>query len=140
MSRPRLAPRFRLTVDGEAVAFLTAAGLDIGHDIVECDDGMGHVFPMPAQNHPVDVSLRHGAVPRSAAFRGWLNAFLLDRIDRRNVAISLTSESGAQPLVTWHLVDAFPVRLSAPGLVAGADPVEVEQLDLRADRLTVDLH
>ncbi|MET8623827.1 phage tail protein [Kitasatospora sp. NPDC004669] len=133
------AYRFRVTVGEDVMAFNSASGLDIAVNTIEYQDGAGNVFQMPARDG-LKISLKRGIITGQSRLFDWFNSVSLNQVDKKDVAISLTNESGSELLVTWNVVNAFPTSVSSPNLDASSNETTIEQLDLAAEKLTVEFH
>lgn len=132
--------RYRVTVGNDSMAFSAVSGIELAHETMTYKDGIGGVFHMPGQIVPVNLTLRRGVVKAAGELFDWINSISLNQVDKKDISISLTSESGSELLVTWNVVNAFPTKLSAPGLDAMSNEIAIEEMSLMADRVTVHFH
>ncbi|GAA2131041.1 hypothetical protein GCM10009760_04290 [Kitasatospora kazusensis] len=132
--------RFRVAVDGEEMAFQGVSGLSLSFEKIEYRDGMGGRFQMPGQREALNISLKRGVVSGQAQFYEWMNSISLNKVEKKDISISLTDDAGTGLFVTWNVVNAFPVKLTAPDFDASSNEIAIEQLDLVADRVTVQFH
>lgn len=131
-------PVYRYSVDfgGEAIAFSEVSGLEIGVETIVYKDGLG-IKRMPGQPTDVNLTLKRGIVKAGSQFYEWINSISLNQVDKKDITISLTDESGETPLVTWKVFNVFPTKLSAPSFDATANDVAIETLELMADKITI---
>ena len=131
-------PVYRYTVDfgGEAIAFSEVSGLEIGVETIVYKDGLG-VKRMPGQPTDTKLTMKRGIVKAGSQFYDWLNSISLNQVDKKDITISLTDETGTDPIVTWKVFNAFPSKLSAPSFDAKANDVAIESLELMADKITI---
>ncbi|MDF2866829.1 MAG: phage tail protein [Gammaproteobacteria bacterium] len=131
-------PVYRYTVDfgGEAIAFSEVSGLELGVETIVYKDGLG-VKRMPGQPVDTKLTMKRGIVKAGSQFYTWLNSISLNQVDKKDITISLTDETGATPIVTWKVFNAFPSKLSAPSFDAKANDVAIESLELMADKITI---
>lgn len=94
------------------------------------------------QRYPVrvrypDLVLKRGLLRQSGIW-DWIRDSIenLD-IHPRNVDVTLLNEAH-EPLITWHLVGAWPVRWAASDLSASNNAIVVETLQLAYQYFTVD--
>jgi phage tail-like protein len=99
-------------------------------------------------NHPTkvngvykvgDVTLKRGLIGSLDLF-GWVDAIRTgDHTMIRSVTISLQDEAHAGPVMTWKLLNARPIRYTAPSLNAktGTD-VAIEELVLSIEDLSIE--
>jgi phage tail-like protein len=95
---------------------------------------------MPGQAQSVTLTLKRGVMPKNSQLYDWMNSISLNRVEKKDISISLTNEAGQELLVTWNVSNAFPTKLSAPSLDAASNEVAFEELSLAADRVTVNFH
>lgn len=106
--------RFQCTIGGATVAFSSVSGLEIGVATIEYKDGLGNWFQMPGQASALNITLRRGAPGSvSGVWKQWADGVGYNEVDKRDLPITLTAESGDQPLVSWNVMDAFPVKVAA---------------------------
>jgi phage tail-like protein len=60
----------------------------------------------------------------------WYDAVRTGRFKARNVSIVVHDTSGADDLVEFQLVDAFPVKWIGPELSAGGNNLAIESLEV----------
>ncbi len=142
---PIAAYRYRVHVrgaDGKDAELLCSAvsGLELGVETIEYKDGFGNVFQMPGQRQAINFTLRRGVFRKSSSLYDWFNTITLNAVEKKDITISLTDESGENPLVTWNVFDVFPNRLSPPSFDASSNEVAVEEISLTAARLTVEFN
>ena len=58
-------------------------------------------------------------------------------IERKSMTISLLDE-GNEPVMTWRLTDAFPVKISGTDLKAGSKEVAIEVLEVAHEGLKIE--
>ena len=132
--------RFVVSVGKEQMSFSSVSGLDQSVQLVKYQDGAGGLFQMPGQKEPLTITLKRGVMPKKSQLYEWFNAISFNRIEKRDLSISLTNETGSELLVTWNVMNAFPTKWSGPSLDATSNEVAFEELTLAADRLTLKFH
>lgn len=132
--------RFRVSVGQSEIAFSGASGLEMGVDAIEYKDGKGGVFRMPGQKQVVNITLKRGMFKNDDKLYSWMKSIMDNKIDKRDIQISLTNETGTDLLVTWNVANAFPTKLTAPGFDARSNEIAVEEMTLTADRLSIEFH
>ena len=128
--------RYRMTVGDEEMAFSAVSG----HDIISGKEGAGGLFCMPGQPAPVNISLKRGVVKSKSQLYDWINAISRNQVEKKDISISLTNESGSELLITWNVSNAFPTRLSAPSQDVTSNEVAIEEISLMADSVTTQFH
>ncbi len=86
-----------------------------------------------------DVTLKRGLMGATDLFE-WVDAVRTgNRSARRSVTIHLRDEAGTETVMTWRLLNARPMRYTAPALNGrtGTD-VAIEELVLSCEDLTVE--
>lgn len=132
--------RFIVTVGDDAMAFSSASGLDIAFDTIEYKDGVGGYYKMPGQRKASAITLSRGIMKGGSVLYAWISSISLNRVEKRNISISLTNETGSELFVTWNVANAFPTALGGPSLDASSNQVAIEQLSLMADYVSVQFH
>lgn len=139
-SYPTDTYRFQVTVGEETMAFNKVSGLKSGRETFDYRDGMGGLFRMVGQKTLVDFTLSRGVVSAQSQLYDWLTSANGNRLDKKDISISLTDESGSTLLITWNVFNAFPTELSAPDFDVTSNDVAIEELSLSADRMTIEYH
>lgn len=147
-NNPYHAFNFRVTVDrfGDANSF--TAGFQevsgLGNEITVAEYRNGnepenHVRKIPGMNKSTDITLKRGIIGSLSIFT-WLKEVREgDQNVRRNVVIELMDEAHTGPVMTWKLINAFPMKLEGPQLNAqGSDSVAVETLSLTCERMDIE--
>lgn len=132
--------RFTVTVGKEQMAFSSVSGLEQSVEKIEYKDGLGGLYQMPGQAQSVTLTLKRGVMPKNSQLYDWMSSISLNRVEKKDISISLTDEAGKELLVTWNVSNAFPTKLTAPSLDATSNEVAFEELSLAADRVTVNFH
>ncbi|KAG0010161.1 hypothetical protein BGZ82_003570 [Podila clonocystis] len=131
--------RFTVAVGKDQMAFSSVSGLEQSVEKIEYLDGLGGLFQMPGQVQPLSITLKRGLVPKNTHLYDWITSISLNHVEKKDISISLTDESGKVLLITWNIINAFPTKLTAPSFVT-SNEVAFEELSLAADRLTVKFH
>lgn len=124
---------------GEA-SFQEVSGLDSEVDIIEYRAGNSAGFSevkMPGLKKAADVTLKKGSFENDGALWSWLSAIKMNTIKRETVTIQLLDEEH-NPLFTWTLMNAFPLKIVGPYLDAQNDQVAIEEMVLTHERLTME--
>ncbi|MGP3220868.1 phage tail protein [Serratia bockelmannii] len=129
--------RFVVSVGKDQMSFSSVSGLDQSVQLVKYQDGTGNLFQMPGQIEPLTITLKRGVVPKQSQLYDWINGISFNRVEKKDVLISLTNETGSELLVTWNVMNAFPTKWTGPSLDATSNEVAFEELTLAADRLTL---
>jgi phage tail-like protein len=132
-------PVFHFTVQwgGTRIGFSEVSGLTQENQAIEYRDGS---FPeyssikMPGLRKFSNVTLKRGIVKADNDFFRWLSTIQLNKVERRDVIVSLLDESHA-PVMVWKLQNAFPVKVEGPGLKASGNEVAIESIELAHEGL-----
>jgi conserved hypothetical phage tail region protein len=133
-------PAFHFSVswkDNETVAFAEVSGLSVEADIIEYRDGESKkmsTIKMPGMQKYSNISLKRGTLKSDNSFFEWWNTMALNTIERRTVTISLLNEKH-EPVVTWKILNAFPVKVDGGSLNAKTNDVLMESIDLAHEGL-----
>lgn len=129
--------RFVVSLGDIKVAFKSVSGLDINYDSIEYVDGLGNKYYMPGKRQKVSITLSKGVFRGENALYNWINGVTLNRVDKKDLMISLTDETGNEIFVTWNVLNAFPVGLKGPSLDAGTNDIAIQEVSLIADVVTI---
>lgn len=141
---PPVAFHFRVEVLGlpakaNDVRFSEVSGLSVEMSTEEVAEGGENRF---LQKYPVrakypELVLKRGLLMHSEVAE-WIRACTEDfAITPKNVDVMLLNDEH-QPLLTWHLVNAYPTKWAASDLNATSNAVVVETLQLFYQRFTMD--
>jgi phage tail-like protein len=136
---------FRVTVDRFGTAnsvragFQEISGMGTEMTIAEYRNGNeseNHVRKIPGVYKVSDVTLKRGVIG-ALDFFNWIRETREgDQTIRRNVVIELMDETGDNPVMTWTLLNALPMKYTAPTLNAkGGTDVAIEELVLSCESL-----
>ena len=132
-------PVFHFTVQwgGTRIGFSEVSGLTQENQAIEYRDGS---FPeyssikMPGLRKFGNVTLKRGIVKADNDFFKWLSTVKLNQVERRDVVISLLNENH-EPVMTWKIQNAFPVKVEGPGLKASGNEVAIESIEIAHEGL-----
>lgn len=119
--------------------FTEVSGLSMEMATEEVAEGGQNRF---LQKYPVrakypELVLKRGLLTGSEVV-GWVRACIEDfDVEPKNVDVHLLNEAH-EPLLTWHVVNAFPTRWAASDLNATSNSVVVETLQLFYQYFTLD--
>ncbi len=132
-------PAFHFTVQwgGTRIGFSEVSGLTQENQVIEYRDGS---FPeyssikMPGLRKFSNVTLKRGIVKADNDFFKWLSTIKLNQVERRDVVVSLLNENH-EPVMTWKVHNAFPVKVEGPGLKASGNEVAIESIEIAHEGL-----
>ncbi len=126
-----------------AGGFSEVSGLNAEVTVAEYRNGnatTNYVKKIPAITKAGDVTLKRGVIAAANIF-AWLDEVRNGNLDasKRDVKIKLKSEdpTSNQPVVTWNLIQAMPIKWTGPTLTAkGGTDVAMEELVLAVEHIT----
>jgi len=132
-------PVFHFTVEwgGKRAGFSEVAGLTQENQAIEYRDGS---FPeyssikMPGIRKFSNITLKRGVIKADNEFFKWLSTIKLNKVERRDIVISLLNEEH-QPVMVWKALNAFPVKLEGPQLKAAGNEVAIESIEIAHEGL-----
>ncbi|HET9363316.1 MAG TPA: phage tail protein [Vicinamibacterales bacterium] len=140
---PPVSFHFRVDVlglsKGNDVRFSEVSGLSLEVLTEEVAEGGENRFVQkyPGRVKYPELLLKRGYLVKSDVF-GWIRDCVeRDQIEPRNVDVMLLNEAH-EPLVTWHVVNAFPTKWATSDLNASSNTVVIETLQLYYQHYSVD--
>jgi len=124
----------------EQVGFTEASGFDHQIDPIEYRHGFSpqyHKTKMPGLQKFSNITLKRGTFKGDNGFMKWLITVALNKIERRNLTISLLNEEH-KPVITWKINQAWPIKVQCTDLKADGNEVAVETIELAHEGLTVE--
>lgn len=131
--------RFKYKVEIKDVGqagFSEVTGFDASIDVVEYREGnMTPPTPikLPGLRKYSNVTLKWG-VTASKIVYDWMSPSFEKDIARKEVSLTLLNENG-EDVATWQIVNAWPVKYTAPEFNATSSEVAIEQLELAHEGL-----
>lgn len=135
-------PKFHFNVvwAGTNIGFSEVSGLNIENKLIEYRDGASPEYSklkMPGMREFSNITLKRGVFKGDNEFYAWLDTISLNAVERRDLTISLLNENH-EPVVTWKIKNAFPVKVQSTDLKADGSEVAIEQLDIAHEGLTIE--
>ena len=140
MSYPLPVFHFQVEWGGNNLGFAEVSGLTMETQIIEYRDGLSPVYgaqKMPGIPKYNNVTLKRGIVPKDNQFFEWLNTTQLNKVERRDVTISLLNENH-EPTMSWKLKAAWPVKVEGASLKATGNEAAIESIELAHEGLTIE--
>ena len=138
MPYPYKKYRFRLEMDGiDQAGFSEVSGFDASIDVVEYRDGDSPVttaMKMPGLTKYGNVTLKWG-VSDSMSLYEWIQSVSEGTIERKTVTITVLDDVG-DAKTSWHLINAWPTKYTAPDFNSTASEVALESLELAHEGMT----
>lgn len=136
-------PKFHFMVQwgGTKVGFSEATGLDVENEVIEYRDGAMLEFTklkMPGMQKYGNITLKRGVFSKDNEFFTWWNTVKLNTIERRDIIISLLNEEH-NPVLTWKIKNAWPVKVQGTDLKADGSEVAIETLELAHEGMKMEM-
>ena len=128
-----------LPANDDDVRFTEVSGLSVEMGTEDAPEGGENRFVQkyPTRAKYPDLVLKRGLLKSSAVWE-WIRQSVAELdITPKNVDVKLLNERH-QPLMTWHLVGAFPTKWSVSDLNASNNAVVIESLQMYYRYFTVD--
>jgi phage tail-like protein len=134
-------PKFHFLVEwgGSRVGFSEVTGLDMQVEAIEYREGSSPAFhktKMPGMQKFSNVTLKRGTFEGDKEFYVWMKTINMNKVERRDMTISLLNENH-EPVISWKIHNAFPVKVQASDLKADGNEVAIETLELAHEGLDV---
>ena len=129
--------RFRLEIDGlEAGGFSEVSGFDANIDVIEYREGDMVQTPMklPGLKKYGNITLKQGLTD-SVILYEWVITGVDGPVDRKTVTITALDEGG-DPAASWQVINAWPMKYTAPDFNATSSEVAIEVLELAHEGMT----
>lgn len=131
---------FRVDWGGSNMGFSEVSGLNVESQVIEYRDGISpdySTIKMPGMQKYANVVLKRGISSKDNEFYNLWNTHQLNKIERRDVTISLLDETH-NPVMVWKLKNAFAVKVDGGSLKATGNEVAIETMELAHEGLTVE--
>ena len=131
---------FQVQWGGERNNFLSVTGLEIHHELVNYREGAEIIASprkIPGLTKYSNVVLRRGITKGDNEFFEWMNTKKNQTIEKRDIVINLLNDDH-EPVLSWKLLNAFPVRLLSPTLDSLSSEIAIEELELAYDRMVIE--
>jgi len=129
--------RFRLEIDGlEAGGFSEVSGFDANIDVIEYREGDMVQTPMklPGLKKYGNITLKQGLTDSIVLYE-WIITGVDGPVDRKTVTITALDEAG-EPAASWQVINAWPMKYTAPDFNATSSEVAIETLELAHEGMT----
>lgn len=137
---PLVKFHFSVQWGGTKIGFSEISGLDVETEVIEYRHGASPEFSktkMPGMQSYSNITLKRGSFQSDNEFYEWWNEIKLNTIDRRDIIISLLNEEH-EPLITWKIKSAWPVKVQSTDLNADGSEVAIETLEIAHEGLTIE--
>jgi len=129
--------RFRVEVEGlQQAGFSEVTGFDLSFDVIPYREGDDVITPrkLPGLARYGNISLKWGATESMELYE-WMQECAEGTIERKTVTIIAIDEEGSD-VATWQVIEAWPVRYTAPSFNGSGAEVALELLELAHEGMT----
>lgn len=136
---PLAAFHFKVEWGGNRIGFTEVSGLDIFFEPIQYREGNSPEYTsqkMPGIVKFNNIILKRGILVGDNDFFKWMNTIKLNTVERRDITINLLNENH-EPVLTWKVKNAFPVRYSGPILNANSNRAAIEELEIAHEGFSV---
>lgn len=130
---------FQVNWGGTRIGFQRVSGLKISTEVIEYRNGASPTYTsekIPGQIHYNNIRLIRGVARADNDFFQWWNTIQLNKIEKRDLTISLLNEEH-EPVLVWKVKDAFPVEIEWDNLDASESKVYLEHLEIANEGIVV---
>lgn len=128
--------RFVVAIDGERqAAFTECTPPRVEWDVEQIKEGgmNTYVHQLPGQRKPATLRLKNGI--GKTAVLDWYLASMSEPPTRKSVTVTLL-DAEREPVIVWHLNDAFPTLWEGPQLQSDSATVAIQSLELVCGEVT----
>ncbi|MDX1908554.1 MAG: phage tail protein [Bacteroidia bacterium] len=137
---------FSVTIDGETISFQEVSGLDQEADVIDYRHGDSPDFFTIKRQGIVKTSrlvLKKGIFDGDSRLLDIFNKvydkeFISDADGRMEILIELLDETG-EPVMTWNVIKAIPVKIGGTTFNSTGNQVAIEQLEFAYERVELAL-
>jgi phage tail-like protein len=125
---------------GTQIAFSEVTGLNIEAQVIEYRDGANPEFStqkMPGMKKYGNVTLKRGVFASDNEYFEWLSTIKLNKVERRDVTISLLNEEH-DPVMVWKVMNAWPTKLTSPDMKGNGNEAAIETLEIAHEGIAIE--
>ena len=124
-------------------SFSEVSGLTVEAEVVEYRGGADPQLStrkMPGLKKFSNVTLKRGIAPAEAGngLFDWYNSIAAGTVARRSVTVSLLNEE-RDPVMTWKIKEAWPVKIEGPSLKSTGTDVAIESVEFACEGIEVEV-
>ena len=131
---------FQVSWDGSRFGFQEISGLNVETEMIEYRDGLSPEYSnikMPGMHKNNNITLKKGMFKGDNKFYDWWNTVQMNKINRKDVTINLLNENH-EPVVTWRIRNAWPVKVNSADLKADGNEVAIETMELAHEGIVIE--
>lgn len=132
---------FQVEWAGTRIGFTEVSGLTTETEVIEYREGANpeyHKLKMPGMQKFGNITLKRGTFNSDNEYYEWWNTVKLNKIERRDITISLLNENH-EPVMVWKVKNAWPSKVQSSDLKADGNEVAIETLEVVHEGLKIDL-
>ena len=125
------------------MSFSEVSGLTMEAEVVEYRGGADKQLStrkQPGLKKFSNVTLKRGIAPAESGngLFEWYNTIAAGAVTRRPVTVSLLNET-RDPVMTWKIRDAWPVKIEGPGLKSTGTDVAIESVEFACEGIEIEV-
>ena len=131
---------FRIDWGGTNIGFSEVSGLNMETQVIEYRDGSSpdySTIKMPGMQKFGNLTMKRGIMATDNEFYNWWNTHQLNKIERRDITITLLNENH-EPVVVWKVRNAFPTKIDGGSLKATGNEVAIESMEIAHEGISVE--
>jgi phage tail-like protein len=135
-------PKFHFSVEwapGTKIGFTEVTGLTMESDVIEYREGSSrefHKIKQPGLQKLSNITLKRGTFQGDKEFHEWMETISMNTVSRRDVTIKLLNEKH-EPVFTWQVLNAWPVKVQSSDLKADGNEVAIETMEIAHEGIKV---
>ena len=135
-------PKFHFSVewqDGTKIGFTEVSGLTSESEVIEYRAGNSpefHKIKQPGLAKLTNLTLKRGTFQGNIEFSDWMGTISMNTVTRRNVTVKLLNEKH-EPVITWKLKNAWPLKVQSTDLKADGNEVAIETMELAHEGIEI---
>jgi phage tail-like protein len=128
-------PKFHFSVEwgpNTKMGFTEVTGLTMESDVIEYREGSSpefHKIKQPGMQKLSNITFKRGTFKGDIGFNDWMETISMNKVTRRDVTIKLLNEKH-EPVFTWQVINAWPVKVQSSDLKADANEVAIETMEI----------
>ena len=129
--------RYRVEIDGlDAGGFSEVTGFDASIDVMEYREGdmVQTPYKIPGLKKYGNITLKKGLTDSLVMYE-WLITGVDGPVDRKTITITSLDDS-EQPVASWQVINAWPVKYTAPDFNATSSEVAIETVEIAHEGMT----
>ncbi|MCP4996252.1 MAG: phage tail protein [Gammaproteobacteria bacterium] len=135
-----ISSHFVVNWGGNRIGFSEVSGLGAEVQFTEYREGAdphGSTRKLPGLKKYGNIILKRGIASGDNDFYEWFQTLTVFSVERRDITLSLLNEEH-EPVVTWKIIRAFPVKIEGPVMNAKNGEVAIETLELTHEGLVIE--